>query len=328
MYGRILVPLDRSVFAEHALPRALGLAHATGASLHVALVHFMPAWAPTQEYAGALYEEADHQLRVDEANYLDGLAAAITRDTNVPVVAQLLDGPVVPALRDYTEASEIGLIVMSTHGYGGIKRAWLGSVTDALLRGAPVPLLLVRPPLDGANGVTARPVLAPLPLNHILLAVDGSLLAEQAATEAARLALATDAQVTLLRIVRPPLHTTSSYMPHMIQLNRDELERREAEATEYVGSLAVELRAEGLKVHQRVVVDYHPADAILREAADLAADLIALGTHGRSGVRRMVLGSVADKVIRGAPLPVFVLPPEAADHRHGTAELEEAALSF
>jgi nucleotide-binding universal stress UspA family protein len=326
MYGRILVPLDRSVFAEHALPRALGVARATGASIHVALVHFMPAWEPTQEFAGALFEEADEQVRLDEASYLDGLAATMRKDTGLSVTTALLDGPIVPALRDFAEDNEIGLIVMSTHGYGGIKRAWLGSVTDSLLRGAPAPLLLVRPPVDGERGATTRPALEPVELTHVLLAVDGSALAETAARRAASLALATGARVTLLRIVRPPLHTTSSYMPHMIQLNREELERRETEATEYVGALAVRFRADGLKVNQRVVVDYHPADAILREANDLGADLIALGTHGRGGMRRMVLGSVADKVIRGAPLPVFVLAPDAARAEPAELEATEAAL--
>lgn len=329
MINTIVVPLDRSAFAEWAVPHALEVARATGAGVRLALVHF-PVWGTAEDVPTAIYDEAEADIRKSEASYIETLAVDLTQRTRLEVQAQMLEGPVVPALREFSETSGADLIVMSTHGHGGLKRAWLGSVTDALLRHVAVPLLIVRPPDDAeappASSTTtepspdsedrSRPALAPLGpdgLTHVLIAVDGSRIADEAARRAGDLAASCDARVTLLRVVHPPLHVTSAYLPHVVRLNREELEQREADATAHLGALAAELRGRLAQVTERVVVDYHPADAILREADDLGVDLIAVGTHGRGGVRRLVIGSIADKVIRGAAPPVFVLPAHAVE---------------
>lgn len=349
MFNTIVIPLDRSTFAESAVPYAIEVARATGAGVRLALVHF-PVWGTAEDVPTAIYDEAEADIRKSESSYLETLAADLTRKTGVEVRAQLLEGPVVPALREFTEASGADLIVMSTHGHGGLKRAWLGSVTDALLRRVAVPLFVVRPldeqaasasspdsspQREAGGGVSAgvvpepgadaedesRPALASLGpdgLKHVLIAVDGSAIADEAARRAGELAARCGARVTLLSVVHPPLHMTSAYLPHVVRLNREEVEQREADAKAHVARLAGDLREQhGAQANERIVIDYHAADAILREATDLGADLIAVGTHGRGGVRRLVLGSVADKVIRGAAPPVFVLPAhavEAAEH--------------
>ncbi|MGH7577022.1 MAG: universal stress protein, partial [Longimicrobiales bacterium] len=321
MFSTIIVPLDRSAFAESALPYAIEVARATGAAVRLALVHF-PVWGTAEDVPTAIYDEAEADIRRSESRYLDELAGEIETRTGLDVRPQMLEGPIVPALREFTEASGGDIVVMSTHGHGGLKRAWLGSVTDGLLRHVTVPMLIVRPRDDWVTGASheradaaghgataavpgtddgsdhgSRPAFEPLGpegLTHTLIAVDGSTIANEAARRAGDLAVRCNARVTLLRVVRPPLHLTSAYLPHIVRLNRDELEQREAVATEHLHRLGSELRANGAQVAERVVIDYHAADAILREAADLGADLIAVGTHGRGGVRRLVIGSVAD----------------------------------
>jgi nucleotide-binding universal stress UspA family protein len=244
---------------------------------------------------------------------------------------------IVPSLRDFAESEPADLIIMSTHGHGGLKRAWLGSVTDALLRASTIPMLLVRPAEDLGNAAEATPAVevtsqpappkpevpTPRRFAHMLIAVDGSTIADDAARRACELASLHGAKVTLLRVVRPPIHTTSAYMPHMMRLNREEVERRETEATVQLQELASQLREDGLRVGERVVVDYHPAEAILREADDLDADVIALATRGHGGFKRLVLGSVADKVIRGSILPVFVVPAHVAESLEDEKQREE-----
>lgn len=321
MYRTIMVPLDRSPFAEQALPFALALAD-DGAAVHLALVHYLPGLMDSPDLPPEIFEQADAEVRLTESTYLEDLAARIATDRPVSVRPRLLQGPVVSALQDYLREVRADLIVMSTHGHGGLKRAWLGSVTDALLRRSTTPLLLIRP-LETPEPAVPEAVGARAPFQHVVVAVDGSPIAEEAAVQAASFAQANTARLTLLRIVKPPLHTTLGYLPHTVRVHHEQLERMESEATMYVGTLATRLRTMGARVHERVVVDYHPADAILREASDLGADVIALGSHGRGGVRRLVIGSVADKVIRGSTIPVFVLPAHAASV--AAVEVEEEA---
>jgi nucleotide-binding universal stress UspA family protein len=312
MYRTIMVPLDRSPFAEQALPYALALADPDGAAVHLALVHYLPGLMDSPDLPAEIFEQADAEVRLSESTYLEELAVRIAADRPVSVRPRLLQGPVVSALQDYLREVRADLIVMSTHGHGGLKRAWLGSVTDALLRRSTTPLLLVRPVEAPETAAAPEPLAARAPFQHVVAAVDGSPIAEQAAVQAAGFAQSKAARLTLLRIVKPPLHTTLGYLPHTVRVHHEQLERMESEATTYVGTLATRLRATGARVHERVVIDYHPADAILREAADLGADLIALGSHGHGGVRRLVIGSVADKVIRGATMPVFMMPAHVA----------------
>src|SRR5262249_26584654 len=211
----------------------------------------------------------------------------------------LLDGEVAEALHAHAAAGA-DLVVMATHGRGALGRFWLGSVADELIRSLSVPLLLVRPTAGAANRAVApepRPTLLPL---------GGTALAEQIIPAATELAEKTAAEVTLLRVVRPvvrfdylpegtSLAGLSAEMHHEIGQRQHE---HEHEARVYLEGVADRLRARLPAVRVRLVVDDVPARAILREADVLRVDLIALETHGRRGLSRLMLGSVADKVIR------------------------------
>ena len=104
----------------------------------------------------------------------------------------------------------------------------------------------------------------------------------------------------------PRVRKQDAYLPHTIQLTHDEMAAREAHMERYLADVAGEPWLDGHAIETHVRTDYHPAHAILEIAREFDADFIVMGTHGRGGLRRMILGSVADKVIRGTRLPVLV----------------------
>ncbi|HSJ10870.1 MAG TPA: universal stress protein [Longimicrobiales bacterium] len=293
MIQRILVPLDGSSFSEHSLPYALRVAQASGARIDVALVH-VRQWPVSGE--AALVEDVDRweaEHRAREADYLHDLAARLHREGGVTVGPELLTGEIVPALERAAKAAD--LVVMTTHGRAGLERAWLGSVADALVRHVDVPLLLVRPSDDEPVDAAFR---------HVLLALDGSDTAERCIDPA--LEVAPDARVTVLRVVAPPAAVASPYIPHAARLTHEGMEDRLATANHHVDSVHTRLLARGRDAAAEVLLDYHEAHAILRFARENDVDLIALGTRGRSPLARLLMGSVSDKVVRGATVPVLV----------------------
>jgi nucleotide-binding universal stress UspA family protein len=174
-----------------------------------------------------------------------------------------------------------------------------------------MPVLLV-PPKETAPDFAQEP-----PLKHILLPLDGTKLAEQILPPATALARLTGARVTLVRAVPPvygwgyPADAGALYdlSANLLDAIGQEENRQREEAERYLRQAAERLRGDGLTVATRVLFEQQPAPTILRLAQELAADLIALETHGRRGLGRMILGSVADKVVRTAHLPVLLHRP-------------------
>ncbi|NIP78289.1 MAG: universal stress protein, partial [Gemmatimonadetes bacterium] len=136
--------------------------------------------------------------------------------------------------------------------------------------------------------------------------LDGSESAEIALKDAFEIGITDGASVVLVHVLQPPVAAASPYLPHTIQLTHDEMEARESHMRGYLERIAAAPWLADRETEIRVRVDYHPAPAILGLAEEVDAGLIALGTHGRGGLRRLVLGSVADKVIRGTHRPVLV----------------------
>lgn len=293
MYRSILVPLDGSAFSEHALARALGLARRSGAQLHLAHVHAPPS--------SGLADTARAELRATAQMYLEGLVQRLAASWRVPITTMLLDGPIVAALCGYAAQCRADLIVMSTHGRGALSRFWLGSTADALIRQATVPMLLVRPQEHELDLVHEPPV------RHILIPLDGSALAEQVLPHATALGRLTLAHYTLLQAVEPIFVGYGTEL-YAAGANEQVLEQIRDQAQGYLDRLAARLSAEGLQAQTTTTIDL-AAGAILHYASEHAVDLIALETHGRSGLARWLVGGVADKVIRGASVPVLLHRP-------------------
>jgi nucleotide-binding universal stress UspA family protein len=297
MFRRILVTLDGSTFAEQALPYAVDAARRTGAELHLLLVHVRQSPVTADLTLREAIDEWETSHANREASYLAAVADRLRAETGLSVKADVLHGEVVPAITRAVEQQEIDLVVITTHGRAGLERAWLGSVADALIREIDAPVLVVRPAEEAAP--------APSGFRHLLIALDGSDRAERAIAPALSLA-GEDAQATLFRAVTPPSAVTSPYLPHAVRISHEELERRGHEATTYLADVAERLSGEAVRIESATATDYHPARAVLHWAREHDADLIALGTHGRGPVRRLVLGSVTDKIVRAATVPVLV----------------------
>ncbi len=303
MVRTILVPLDGSTFGEHALPAALGLARRCGAGLHVVLVHTAFTFAES----GLIYDDhVDRQLREEERGYLASAVKRLRAAADVPVTWVLRDGLVADGICEQVTARSADLIVMTTHGRGAVSRFWLGSVADHLVRHTSAPVLLLRPG-EGSPDLTQEPV-----LRHVFIPLDGSALAEQVLEPAVALGQLLGADFILLRIVKPVLfagHDPTA--PRDRPLGQPATEQSQAEARTYLEGVAARLRTRSLRVQTRVAVDVQPAAAILEESLEPADGLIALATHGRGGLTRVLLGSVADKVVRGATTPVLVCRPRS-----------------
>jgi nucleotide-binding universal stress UspA family protein len=301
MYRCILVPLDGSTFGEHALPLAVSLARRSGASLELVLVHAPLIYVES----GFLNEDrVDRQLQEQEQNYLEGVARRLRAVTSVPVSWTLREGLIADGVCSQLTTTGADLIVMTTHGRGPLSRFWLGSVADELVRRTPVPVLVVRPQ-ETTPDLAQEPV-----LRHVLIPLDGSATAEQVTEPAVTLGRLLGADFSLLRAVKPLLF--AGHDPTALGepgLGQPATERMRTEARAYLDGVAERLRAESLEVQTRVLVDTQPAVAILRQSLGPPNGVIALATHGRGGLSRTLLGSVADKVVRGATVPVLVYRP-------------------
>lgn len=143
MYRSLLVPLDGSDFGEHALPLALSLARRLGAALQVVHVH-VPAWGVYGEL-GPYDEATAHVLRDRDRAYVDAVVRRLAAVADIVPSSALLDGPVADTISRHAAAIGADLLVMTTHGRGPLTRFWLGSVADALVRQASIPVLLVQP---------------------------------------------------------------------------------------------------------------------------------------------------------------------------------------
>lgn len=304
----ILVPLDGSAFAEEALPIALAVATRESAPIELVLVH--EALPPYRTQGAPPWDSGfDREIRETRSRYLDEVAGWVRRASSLPVTATILEGPAVATLAEYM-AAEADLVVMTTHGRGGISRLWLGSVADGLVRRVTVPILLIRP--DGSDA-RANPAGS---FQRILIPLDGSPFGEDAIEQA--VALGGDGvEYTLLKVVR--LLVTQVFVARIAHVAHVEAEAERVEMDAYLERVALRLRARGLRVETRTLVHHQPALAILEYAADHGMDLIAIATHGRGVAGRLLVGSVADKVLRGAPVPVLIHRPTIA-----TAPMPEA----
>ena len=294
MYRVILVPVDGSPFGERALSLAIPVAEQHGARLVLLHVHQLPLPITAVGGGAPVRDPAlDHHLREDRRKYLERLATRLRGETAVAIEPVFRDGPVIATIESFVREAGIDLIVMPTHGRGGFGRFWLGSVAEGLLRRVPAPLLLVR---AGRSGGSPRPTAAP-PFTRILVPLDGSPLAERAVAEVQKLVGSAPAHLTLAHVVHSSLVAISrlgvpkgDYLPRVM----------------YLEPLAERLRSERLTVSTEAVVHTIVHRALLGLAKRDGTDLIAIASQGRGGFQRLLLGSVADKLIRSATLPLLV----------------------
>lgn len=309
MLKTILVPLDGSRFSEQALPLALTVARRAAGQLRIVHKHVPPL--PMHPDSILASDPAlETKSRKHEQAYLDALAEKLTAAGAPSVASALVDGPILGALGEHVAETKADLVVMTTHGRGPLSRFWLGSVADGLIRRLTVPMLLVRPrDLDENEVDLTKDQL----LRHVLIPLDGTPHGEAILKPALALGSLMGADYTLLRVVEP-VPVVGLDVPGYAAAGLDVtlVDRLQALSQDYLEGVAERLRDQGAKVQTHVVVNQLAAAAILSEATTRRQEAIALETHGRGALSRLVLGSVADKVLRGATLPVLVhRSPEA-----------------
>lgn len=320
MYSRIVVPLDGSKFAEAALPYAAAVQKGTGAALALVSSHDpippavagpeeaadmgVPVRVDTMAAAPATSGKMRESLREERTTYLRETARRLREATGVDAEVSLLEGRADRAIMDRVGSAGADLVVMASHGRGAMERAWMGSVADRLIRGLHVPVLVVRPESEERPDPTAAPELA-----EVLVPLDGSELSEAALDPAAALAGALEVPLVLLRVVGSRMELGSTYIPHAAKEYREQVaaERREAES--YLDDVSQRLAGREVQVAGTEVVEGPAARSILDRAVATGPAVIAMATHGRGGLRRMVLGSVTDKVVRAAVGPVLAVRP-------------------
>jgi nucleotide-binding universal stress UspA family protein len=300
MYESILVPLDGSPAGEQALPMATSIAERTGARLELAIVRADGAPPYLLRDTPPPDSPADRDRRIPLRDYIEAVASRLQQ--RVPeVTCRLLEGEIAPALIAHAGAGDATLIVMTTHGRGGISRAWLGSVAERIVREVAVPVLMRRPGESGL-GIDFAP-------RRLLVPLDESAVSETVLPRAAALAEPFGAELVLLRVVEPLILRARIVTSPAVEVDEEDLQRQADRAEKYLGTLVDRLTSGGVRAVTRLAAHDQAARGILQAAGDVNADVIAMATHGYGGLRRVMLGSVADKVLRGAEIPLLLYRP-------------------
>ncbi|MDQ2050706.1 universal stress protein [Natronolimnohabitans sp. A-GB9] len=271
MFDRILVPTDGSGPANAALEYAGEIAAREQITVHVLYVT-----DPDEDSAVASEQLAESREWAG--------------DDTAPIIDDVETGDPQSAILDYATDNDVDAIVMGTRGRQGVGRLLLGSTTESVVREAPVPVLVVR----GAAEVRRR-----YPLETILVPTDGSPHAEAALEQAAVVGRHHDATVHLLSVV--------DVSPAALDERDDlRLERLETHAEDVVDEGVATVEEMGADATG--AVKHGSTHRVIRSAADdVGADLLVMGTHGRSGLDRLLLGSVTERVLRRAPAPVLTV---------------------
>lgn len=300
MYHTLLVPLDGSPFSAQAVPIAIEIARRTGAEVHLALVldpstyiPFVPGEVTIPVYDADLLKE----LRERDQSVLDAQVAAVTSQ-GIRATAHLVEGIVAEVLAELAVTLHVDLTVMTTHGRGGFTRLRLGSVASAYLTRATAPILLVR----GADEVTPPP----FPSGTLLCALDASSFAEGIVTHATTFAAVAQMRLALISVAIAQTIPMAPFGTEMLA-DVDGLDTEESRLANYLTGILPRCPV-GTTI--RVSTGATAVRAILDEAEAIHAGAIAIATHGRGGIARLFLGSVADELLRHAPVPMLIYRPD------------------
>jgi len=285
MWKKILVPLDGSDLAELALPYAQELA--TAFKSEIILLHVSE---PSENHYRHM-----HELYVEEVS--DRMKERIRRVTPVVVSGKPAD-----EIINYADRNKAGLIIMTSHGRSGIMSWATGSIASKLLQAADMPLLLVRAAKPKRK--VAREVL----LNRILLPLDGSEAGEAAVAYVGELMSRLESEVTLFGVISSGQHIRSVGGLDYINYPEEQMEMFKKEAQEYLDGVYRRLKRR--KGSVKVTINVGAGDVgqeILKFAEDNRVNLIAISSHGHSGIERWVFGSIANKVVLNSKAPVLVV---------------------
>ena len=293
----IVALYDGSEFSKRAFPWAADLARRMSAPLHIVRAHVFGA-VDEKPLTKPRYTRTTmvHYERSDLEKVAAELSAAGISAT--PVFLE--DGPPIPQLVEYVRHQNAGWVVMATHGRGGFSRFWLGSTAVSVIRECDVPIFL----LPGERDYTNRRI------THIAAATDGSAVSETIIQPASTLARAFDANLTLVELVSAFEVDEALYEAAPEEPPFDAQAAAESFINWKLAKHIARLADEGIHAASLVRPITEPvAPSLLQAATDLGAEVLALSTHGRGFWSRAAFGSVADKVLRTADIPLVIYQP-------------------
>ena len=290
-YKKILVPLDGSEIAEKALPFVKSIAKLKNSNVIL--------------FAVSLTVFVDRRDRLF-TSYLEVTAKELNKQ-GIKTSIAISYGDVAREIVNYANNNKIDLIVMATHGYSRAKQWMFGSITQKVLYGTKIPVLLIK---SKAPDVSVE-------FNRILLPLDGSPFSESTFPYAVGLAKNTKKEVLLLHICEPPIVPSYGSRPisRSWEKHRDDMwKETEGLATNYLKKTMAALKKKGLKVKSRVIKaqSAEVAKAIIQISKEENIDLIIMAARGRSGVSSWVYGSIANKIVDEFSKPILLIRPETS----------------
>lgn len=282
----LLVPLDGSDFSRQVLPYIRTLGKTLSARVHL---------------LRAIANAPHHHIREQAEAYLQDEAAPL-RQEGIEVSIEVAFQTPAAAIVGKAREQQATLIVMATHGYSGLRRWALGSVTDEVVHTTTIPTFIIR----SQELSESQPTLPPL--QRILVPLDGSELSKKALPIATLLASHTRGSIHLLRSVIPVVDFYEGLQPVPIpaEVYQENMHEEEKLASDSLQEVAGWLHPENYTV-DTVVVEGRPADAIIEQASQLQSDVIVMATHGYGGLERWLIGSVADKVLHATTKPLILV---------------------
>jgi nucleotide-binding universal stress UspA family protein len=300
MYQRIIVPLDGSELAEVALPYAEELASRlkTEAILFQVVPKAYHVYGAYEAVAQVPYTDEEMKpLKASAQGYLEKVSSRL-EGKGINIRSEVTVGSAASEIIKLADEANTGIVTMSTHGRSGISRWALGSVADKVARGTKCPVAFIR-----AKG--ARPDVREKDiLDKALVPLDGSKESEAVIPYIEELALKLEVEVTVLHMLAPDRYIYSEAQFKQIGSLKES-------AKDYIERVAAQLKQKGIVANAefREVTQGAEAEEIIRLADETRADIVAMSTHGRSGIGRWAFGSVADRVLHEGNTPLLLVRP-------------------
>jgi nucleotide-binding universal stress UspA family protein len=298
MYEKILVPLDGSELAEVSLPYAEELASKlkTEAILLQVVPRAYHVYSAYEAVSQVAYTDEEMKpLRASAEDYLKEVADGL-KNKGISTRTEVRVGIAADEIIKLADETDTGVVTMSTHGRSGISRWALGSVADKVVRGTKQPVVLIR-----AKG--ARPDVREKDiLDKVLVPLDGSKESETIIPYIEELASKLEIEVTLLHTMAPDYYIYS-------ETQLKQVESLVASAKDYIEKVAAQLKQKGITATAEFseVTQGAEAEEIIKLADEIQADVVAMATHGRSGIGRWAFGSVADRVLHEGNTPLLLV---------------------
>jgi nucleotide-binding universal stress UspA family protein len=301
MYRTLVVPLDGSQLAERALPYAIRLAQASGARLVLTRAALAP---PPWSLDGSEWELQQTEAIAEATEYLRDMAESVSGQVEAVDIA-VPYGRAIDKIIETVENYDADAVVMATHGRSGFAHLLYGSVTEGVLSRSSVPVFAVY----GRPGEAPSPSFSPT--NARLLVPQNGSSFDGPALQTALNLLGPRGEIVLVIVVEPPEHVETDESGRRVLAYLDQQEEaRTRQARDYLGSVVEQLRKDGVQVPLKIDVRLgDPTSGIIMAAIGSQADLIVMATHGRTGISRAVVGSVAGTVLRTGTTPVLLVHP-------------------